>query len=412
MKTRQVYRRKNIRPPATFPLNSLFCKEIRIFPQNIYDLKFIIKISLFIALVLQLFACNNEPDTTTIEPNPDSMVVEKFELLQIEGHPISLVVTTQIALIRAEPSLNAPEIARKVKGDSVIFTNKVTAFNTAMQLEGTPYNEPWLRVILEDNQMGWIYGGCINFKAAEHPALKEKVLDQRAIAFFGQSLAQQIAIYQRETKTASTLPAFRALYSRAQLLKDSLEKNMNIFIKTNSDQTLPNFFWLNELMDGMVVHYVVAQNQYYLFRDFKFWKAISLRSVESTKDDAFMELMLATYPSDSMEYYFYGWQLLDSNKTCSLLGSNIHSNVLGKIELALDSIGYFTNEVMALKQAILDDISISNYYWLSLDKIQAELDAIIQRKYAFLKRSDWVEIKTRRQLLLKYMENNIVVMGY
>lgn len=375
-------------------------------------MKQIIKIHLLLLLIFQLFACKNEQGGTVIDSNPDSTTVGKIEILQIEGHPISLVVTTEIALIRSEPSLNAPEIARKVKGDSVVFTNKVTAFNTAMQLEGTPYNEPWLRVILEDSQMGWIYGGCINFKAAEHPALREKVLDQRAIAFFGQSIAQQIAIYQRETQTASTLPAFRALYSRAQLLKDSLEKIMNIYVKNNTTQQLPNFFWLNELMDGMLVHYVAVQNQYYLFRDFKFWKEISLRSIESTKDDAFMDLMLATYPSDSVEYYFYGWQLLDSNKIYSLLGANIHSNVLGKIELALDTIGYFTNEITILKQAIIDDISISNYYWLSLDKIQQELNAIILRKYAFLKRSDWVEIKTRRQLLLKYVEHHIVVMGY
>lgn len=376
-------------------------------------MKIIIKISLFIYIIFQFFACKNEQGGTTITPNPDSTnIVEKFEILQIEGLPISLVVTSQIALIREEPSLNAPEIARKMKGDSVIFTNRVTAFNTAIELEGVPYNEPWLRVILEDNKMGWIYGGCIHFKASEHPALKEKVLDQRAISFFGKSLAQQIFIYQKETKTTTTLPAFSALYSRAQLIKDSLEKTMNIYIQNKTTKELPNFFWLNELMDGMLVHYVPAQNQYYLFRDFKFWKEISLRSVESPQDDNFMELMLAAYPSDSMEYYFYGWQLLDSNKTCSLLGSNIHSNVLTKIELALDSNGYFSNEIMVLKQAILNDISISKYYWLSLDKILQELDAIIKRKYAFLQRSDWVEIKTRKQLLQKNTDNQIIVLGY
>ena len=362
-------------------------------------------------LLLSIIACQNSTTTEeTTEPPKDSITTpEPPKIIPIKGMPISLVVTTQTAIIRQAPSLEAAEIARYSKGDSLLFTNKISGFNTPIKLEGIAYNEPWLRIILPGNQMGWIYGGCINFKASEHPQLKTKVLDQRAVALFGTSLAQQIKVYQKETERTTTLPAFRALYSRAELLKDSLETLIDIHLKTNTTKELPDFFWLNELMDGMLIHYVEEHQRYYLFKDLKYWKEISLQTADTT-DDQFVDVLLAAYPSDSIEYYFYGWQLpIDSLTLCSLLGSDIHSNVLDKLQVALDSNSYFQEEMLAIKKAIVDDISISAHYWLPLESIQQELAAIIKKRYPFLVSSDWVELKTRQQMLKKYHQNNIAL---
>lgn len=359
-------------------------------------------------------ACTNSSPATPSEPVPteDSTapIPEPIiETIKLNGQPIMITVTTDLAVIRATPSLKADEIARKHKGDSIVFTNKITTTNIAMNIQGIDYNEPWLNVILEGNQRGWIYGGCINFNAAEHPELKQHVLQQRAKVLFGHSLAQQIGIYQQETQKVSTIPAFRTAYTRSQMLKDSLELYIANHIQTATSNTLPDFFWINELMDGLLVHYVEEKQQYYLFHDYKYWQTISQQS-SSTQDDNFIEVCLATYPSDSIAYYFYGWQLpLDSTITCSLLGSNIHTNVLEKINIALDSNHYFAAEIQQLKQAIIDDISISDYYWLPLESIQKELKTIISKQYSFLVNSDWVEIKTRRQMLKNYTKNNIAV---
>lgn len=364
------------------------------------------------AFLLALFfvACQNH--STTDKPIVQDSVLTtppSPEIIPIQGAPISLVVTTQQAIIRSKPSLDAPEIARQHKGDSLVFTNRISNFNTSIKIEGIAYNEPWLRVILEGNKMGWIYGGCINFDASQQVQLKEKVLDQRAVALFGKSLAQQIAIYQKETQSTTTLPGFRSLYSRAKMLKDSLEWQMAVHLQTTTTNELPNFFWVNELMDGLLVHYIPEQHQYYLFEDLKLWQKISLKTL-SKEDDLFIETLLASYPSDSIGFHFYGWQLpVDSTITCSLLGSNIHKNVLDKIELALDSTSYFKEELLALKQAIIDDISISNHYWLSLASIQNELNSIIQRPYSFFTTSDRVALKTRRQMIENYTKNDIAI---
>lgn len=365
---------------------------------------------LLILFIYSFVACKNDSPKAPTPPDLGDSTIQKKpspKVIPIDGQPISLVVTTRQAIIRVAPSIESAEIARRSKGDSLLFTNRISQFNTAIKLEGIAYNEPWLRVILEGNTMGWIYGACINFDATQQVQLKEKVLDQRAVALFGSSLAQQIAAYQKEVISTSTLPAFRTLYSRAKILKDGLEQQMAVHLK--SAQELPDFFWLNELMDGLLVHYIEEENKYYLFKDLRVWQKISQQTM-TKEDDNFVEVLLATYSSDSIGFHFHGWELpIDSNTMCSLLGSNIHSQVLDKIEIALDSNGYFNTEIYDLKQALIDDIAVAEQYWLPLEPIQEELNKIIKKKYSFLSAGDRIALRTRRQLLQKHVENNIAI---
>lgn len=369
-------------------------------------------IGLFFCFILFLLeACQQAtPSPPLVERDSTQTAPEETpNILSIQGNPIPLVVRTTQAIVRKSPSLEAIEIARYSKGDSLLFTNKISSFKTKIKLEGIAYHEPWLRVILKDNTMGWVFGGCINFDANQQVQLKEKVLDQRAVTLFGKSLAQQIGIYQKEVQSLQTLPGFSSLYARAQQLKDSLEGRMALHLQQVPKDNLPNFFWLNELLPGFLVHYIPEQRKYYLFKDLKQWQQLSLKT-STLEDDHFMEVLLASYPSDSISFHYYGWQLpVDSTTTCSLLGSSIHSNVLNKITTALDSNGYFQKEINQIKQAIVDDISTANHYWLPINSIQSELDNIIQEQYSFFTVSDWVALKTRRQMLNNHAQNGIVL---
>ncbi len=357
-------------------------------------------------------ACENDGKKTKnhdVFSDTGKVSVDRPDTERLQGNPILLYITTEHAVLRESPDINAPETGRRVKGDSLLFSNKISSFNTEIKLEGIHFNEPWLRVITEGNKMSWIYGGCINFSASEHIKLREKVLDQRAITFFGPSLAQQISIYQKETKSIATLPGFRSLLTRAKTLQDSLGIKMNALLQLHTGEEIPDFFWLNELMDGMLVHYVSEQGRYYLFRDLKFWQNISLKTLED-EDDAFMELMLSAYSSDSIEYIYYSWQLpVDDSTTCSLLGSNLHTEVLNKMSLAIDSNSYFKAEIDELRQALVNDLSICKHYWLPLQAIEEELALIIDRNYVFLDKYNWIAIKSHRQLLLENESNSIKV---
>ncbi|MCH2023481.1 MAG: hypothetical protein MK207_13480 [Saprospiraceae bacterium] len=350
--------------------------------------------------IFAVSGCQNDSKKNIIES----------KMLDINGSAISLRITTNYAVIRKNPSINSPEISRKMKGDSVLFNNKITPYNRSIKIEGIQYNEPWLQILLEENKFGWIYGGCIDFKASKNVQLKEKVLDQRALNFFGPSLAQQITTYHNKAQNITTLSAFNSIFSMSQLLKDNLEDYMNLNIPMLKSTQLPDFFWLNELIDGMLVHYIPEHQKYYLFKDLKYWQKISQKTLEP-EDNNFIELLMAIYPEDSIEYIYYGWELpIDSTITCSLLGSDIHYNILEKMILvSSDSNKYFKLETQKLKQALVDDISKNKHYWMPLDSIQKELTYIIDKNFKCLEKHDWIAIKTQKKILNEHQKNNIQI---
>jgi hypothetical protein len=98
---------------------------------------------------------------------------------------------------------------------------------------------------------------------------------------------------------------------------------------------------------------------------------------------------------------------IDKGVSCSLLGSEIHSEVLQEMTIMRDTSGYFSEEIVELKQNLVNDISLSNRYWLMAESVLEELDSILAKNYTVLNDNDQVELKNRRQILKKYAENGI-----
>jgi hypothetical protein len=360
-----------------------------------------------------LFACDNK---TTTEPSSTDVVVADSlpstpPLIerQVSGLPVVLVVRTAMATVYERPDFSAALVTNYQQGDSLLFTNRVTETYSNKTLEGLTYQEPWLRIILPNEKMAWVYGAHVQFDAQAQPALAKLVLYPRVAALFGNNLAQQIGIYQQEASGIRTLPGFRTLYTRAQHIKDTLELRLANYARANTAASTADFFWLNELLEGLLLHHVPEQNKHYLFRDLTHWKNISLQT-PSMVDDHFMELLLACYPADSIAYYYYGWQLpLDEQRFCSLLGSGIHSDVLTQIDSAIDTSSYFRPEINQIKQALIDDIATNRNFWMPLPAVQNELDSILKKNYAFLNSGDRVALKTKRAFLKAPQDHQLVL---
>lgn len=369
-------------------------------------------IYLLLLFLTTFVACQNqtEPSEDAVVPIEDSAAINPptFTEQQVPGKPVILVVRTNTAKAHQQPDFEAPIVGHYQKEDSLVFTNRVTQELSTQLVEGLPYQEPWLRIILPNQEMAWVYGAHVDFEAAAQPALADLVLYPRVAALFGEELAQQMGLYQKEIPLTGSLPAFRSLYSRAQLIKDSLEQQLTNLQLAHPNLS-PNFFWLNGLLQGLTLHYIPEQNQYYLFRDLKQWLSIS-QQTPALADDAFLEVLLASYPADSMAYYYYGWQLpLEDKGWCSLLGTGIHEQVLEKLDSAWDSSSYFLPELQTIQQAVLEDIATSNQYWMPLPAVQKELDSILQREYPFFTRGDWVALKTKRAFLTAPQEHDLVL---
>lgn len=379
------------------------------------------KLTLFFLIIWSLFfiyACSaDKPPTETQPPTNSKDSINKkpsFSIQKLSGIPFSVVIIRAKGAVYAQPSIQSKKLIVLSQGDSLVFTNQITTNTTAQLIENIPHNEPWLRVLLGDNTMGWIYGGNIGFDAQKNSVLTEKVLLKRAANFFGENTAELIQIYSKEQENIQSLPAFRLLYSRSSTLQDTIESKLNIWLTKNKENwewdTPPDFFWLNGLLDGLLLHYIKAENKAYLFRDLKKWKNYA-ETTTDTIDDNFVAVLLASYQTDSIEFNFFDWQMpLNNGKICSTLGSGVHANVLEKINLVLsDSTGYFREETQAIKTALIDDITTVDLYWLSSEQILLELDQVLAKKYSFFDENDRVELKTKKQLILNHKKHNIQV---
>lgn len=359
-----------------------------------------------LCLLLTITSCT-EPTVTDPPPPPqDSIAIKTPVILKTTGQPISLVVATQQAIIRAEPKLTAQEVKRATKGDSLLYMNEATDATTKIKLEGIEYDEPWLKVIWATDQMGWIYGGSIRFEGLSHQQLNQLVLQRRIRKFFGGNLFKKLEIYQKEIEDLQTLPAFKMMGDRAVELKDSLSNRMNFLLTASDSDTIPDFFWLNDAFPGFLVHYIDGEG-YQLYKNYKQWLLFAQKT-PATADDALVDVYFSVYNTDSIEYAVQDWQwATPEGDLCSVIGKGVHLKILEKINIVLEQSPYFEEELMGIKQQLINDVAESTCYWASLKEIGKEIDAILAKNYGFISSSNLIALKTRKKLLQEHKEKNI-----
>lgn len=359
-----------------------------------------------------LSACGDSGGGGSTPPKQDSLVQKDSMqmVLQTQGNPILLVVSTQQAIIREKPQLTAPELRRAQKGDSLLYTNMVTDFAIKMRIDGIEYNEPWLRVILNDNRMGWIYGGCVRFDGLSHAALAEIVLDQRLRQLFGSNTADMLIGYQHNSQNIGSQAAFDLQMQQAEELRQTMEAKIEQHLSfLDTAQAIPDFFWLNGCFSGFVTAFPPQTQRYQLFRDFRYWQRQASQSPE-VADDSLVAVFLAAYPNDSIEYLFADWTYyLSETESYSRLGEGIHHNIIAKMNTVVQQNPQYKVFLQPLQRRLMDDISLSKFYWQPLPKILAEIDLLLSKNYAVITNSDRIELSARRKMLQKFAENGIEV---
>ena len=351
--------------------------------------------------LLQLYSCQAKPsDKSNIESDIKVDSIASYPvLLPTNDSVVYLKIDNSNAVLRVAPNTKAKILKSFEKNDSVTFENRISYSSDRIQIGGINYQQPWLLVSLPKQQKGWVYGAYIQGKACHHPLLKQGILDQRSIAYFGPLMTQQIALLQKEMLQVITLPGFRQMYSRALMIKDSLEYKINNSLRLSGKQKEIDFFWLNDLLEGIIVYYIDTKNQYFLNFDFNHWYQLSLKTLDYN-DDLYCDLMRTVYASDSIEYWYPSWQLeLNDTTLCSLMGTGIYQKVLDKIQECIDSNSYFQPEIMAVKNNLILEMSTAKHYWLSQTSVLEELDRILQKNYVFFNNYDLKAIKNHMQLL-------------
>ncbi len=354
-----------------------------------------------IAVFIGLFSCQNE----AVVPAPSTVKIDtsgSYQLLRPQhSSTLHLVIAQQSTYLRKTPRFNGLVLEELQKGDSVCFEYRLSYGNSSIKITDTLFNEPWLLVSTPTQQNGWVFGGNIVEKASEHPQIKANMIDQRTVRYFGASMAQQISLLAKEMQQVATLPGFRQIYSRSANIKDSLELKLTAYLQLNRGQSTPDFYWLNDLLNGLTVYYIEQKNHYYLYRDFKYWHQLSLKTLHEN-DNLFTELMCTVYAADSIEYWYPSWQLeINDTTVCSLMGTGIHTAVLDKLACTIDHADYFKAEIAAVKSSLIFEMSTSKRYWLAQSSVLKELNAILLKNYSFLNEYDKKALKNQVQLLEK-----------
>jgi hypothetical protein len=374
---------------------------------------------LLIALfaLLAFSACGGEPTPPAL---PVDTIPPPVLPIQTNADGLLLVVSTQVAIVRDAADIGALEISRFRKGDTLLFANQISAHTLSMKLEGVPYDEPWLRVYLpakpnQPSAMGWIYGGSLQFVNLLDVQVRELVIDRRIRSVLGEKWLNPLASYRRQMQQIQTSTAFEMMWQRSGAIADSLENIINNITEQQlrNRDTLPNFFWLNDVLDNsLLIHWVEDHQRYYLWRDLRYWQQKSLMTAEDA-DDEFVRTQIMGYAADSIEFWLPDWQIYLDKEVCSMLGSGLHRRILDSAQVALSRDTLFAPHYIQCKDELMIDIINSRFFWLPAAQAQAEIDSLLLN--SLLSRADRISLQARRTQLdscqLHQIRQNVSELG-
>ncbi|MEM6966281.1 MAG: SH3 domain-containing protein [Bacteroidota bacterium] len=123
-----------------------------------------ILIIVFLTIVGILFSCKNTNSPESEQTiNTDHVANEVTEKPVKEKTKTILYAWVDKLRIRAQPSTKSEIIDEVKEGTSFTYLNEKTDFKEKINLRGSLYDEPWLKIKTEDGKEGWVFGGAVKF---------------------------------------------------------------------------------------------------------------------------------------------------------------------------------------------------------------------------------------------------------
>lgn len=134
--------------------------------------------------------------------------------------------------------------------------------------------------------------------------------------------------------------------------------------------------------------------------DFRQWQQLAQRT-PPLQDDAFVQLWLSVYPTDSIGIGYPAWLFPTSpTQVYSLLGRGVHLAVLKQIDALWQQAPQLQPPLETLKAELLNDItSAQTVYWEDQSRILVEMDSLNQYKWVILSQADRVALEVRTRQL-------------
>lgn len=308
--------------------------------------------------------------------------------------------------LRDTPGDNSLEIGVLEPGETLTDLGETSDFESLIVLDDAPLQSPWLQVKTGGGNIGWVFGGALALPPA---SAKTWLLQKRMQCYFGKVLTH------RRNQITDAPPSlsetdFAVRYRDLMALRDTLVLMLARRPEPGEARRQPDFSWLMEVLPGFIFQKVAEGTQPYLFVHYGFFRSIALKT-NGVQDDAFIEACLTAFSADSIESFYPAWTFQYSDyEAASQLGTGAHLKMFRQIETALKTGPLFRPELMAFKEALLEDmIGKNSVYWQPKELILKELDQILNAGLTCLDESDRVALQRRRAMFEDPAANGVRV---
>ena len=120
----------------------------------------------FLTFVGFLFSCkntNSSESTQQTESISTEESNEDTEIITNEKPETILYAWVDKLRIREQPTTKSEIVDEVKEGTSFTYLNEKTDYKERINLRGTLFNEPWLKIKTDDGKEGWVYGGAVKF---------------------------------------------------------------------------------------------------------------------------------------------------------------------------------------------------------------------------------------------------------
>lgn len=122
----------------------------------------------FLTFVGFIFSCKNTNSSeSTQQTESNSSEGESTENTTNpstqEKAPTILYAWVDKLRVREQPTTKSKIVVEVKEGTSFTYLNEKTDYKERINLRGTLFNEPWLKIKTDDEKEGWIYGGAVKF---------------------------------------------------------------------------------------------------------------------------------------------------------------------------------------------------------------------------------------------------------
>jgi len=222
--------------------------------------------TLLILLVL-LIACQDQAkdtDEKVTEQTADFLDQEKVEK---EPATIEIYVWVDKLRLRTEPTTKSEMVTTLREGEALTFLNERSDFTEKINLRGTLFDEPWLKIATKNGQEGWVYGGGVKFY---------KIGVDEAPTPYDDCFKLQKDRKMTQAKKCIDRTHFRALKQASSLVHEStnglsfrlLSGDQFILNNVGRDSVYEFRYYLKE-MAAFVVHATYGNQEGYLLVDDK-----------------------------------------------------------------------------------------------------------------------------------------------